>query len=141
MHSLGANFNGVAIQDFQEFVKNNTGLTVHSIDAFNGGDSFLPIDLQVPVILRKVKRIVATEKYDKVIAVGHSQGGVIWRGVIERWHNHNVDTFIGLATPQHGVANIPLQVLDYMVDNVINDKDLDAKIEENLEDPFYHSFL
>lgn len=56
---------------------------------------------QVPDILPRVKKIAA--QYDKVIAVGYSQGGLIWRGMIEEWDNHNVEMFISLASPQHGV--------------------------------------
>ena len=66
-----------------------------------------------------------------MIAEGHSQGGVISRGVIESWHNHNVDTFIGLATPQHGVANIPYT--DDFIDRVVKDEDLNSKIKNDFD--------
>lgn len=48
-----------------------------------------------------MKEIAA--QYNKVIAVGYSQGGLIWRAMIEEWDNHNVEMFISLASPQHGV--------------------------------------
>jgi triacylglycerol esterase/lipase EstA (alpha/beta hydrolase family) len=56
---------------------------------------------QVADILPRMKKLAA--QYDKVIAVGYSQGGLIWRGMIEEWDDHNVELFISLASPQHGV--------------------------------------
>jgi alpha/beta superfamily hydrolase len=33
---------------------------------------------------------------------GYSQGGLIARGILEQFPNHNVDTFISLSSPQAG---------------------------------------
>ena len=70
---------------------------------------------QVPDILPRVKKIAA--QYDKVIAVGYSQGGLIWRAMIEEWDDHNVELFISLASPQHGVygGEILLVMLKFYV--------------------------
>ena len=71
------------------------------LQAYNYAASLTPMQYQVPDILPRMKEIAA--KYDKVIAVGYSQGGLIWRAMIEEWDNHNVELFISLASPQHGV--------------------------------------
>ena len=101
--------------DFKNFVEEKTGVKVHLIDAFNGLEkppaksSITPLNVQVPEILKIVKNIAA--QYDKIIAVGFSQGGVIWRAMIESWDDHNVDTFISIAAPQSGQAGIPPKYL------------------------------
>jgi hypothetical protein len=33
---------------------------------------------------------------------GYSQGGLIGRGILEQFSDHNVDTFISLSSPQAG---------------------------------------
>ena len=130
MHGLTGHFDNEKHLKFKEFVENHTDVEVHLIDAFNYGDSFESLTYQVPVILEQVKEIAAG--YDKVIAVGHSQGGIIWRGVIEKWEDHNVDTFITLASPQHGVANIPAEILDKFVESQIESEGLKSIIMEML---------
>jgi palmitoyl-protein thioesterase len=91
--------------NFKKFVERNTGIPVHLLDAYNYAASVTPMQYQVPDILPRVKEIAA--KYDKIIAVGYSQGGLIWRGMIEEWDDHNVELFISLASPQHGVYGAP----------------------------------
>ncbi|KAL5254494.1 hypothetical protein ACHWQZ_G014066 [Mnemiopsis leidyi] len=118
MHGFWQAFDAQHHLDFKNFVEEKTGVKVHLIDAFNdiekppAESSMTPLWAQVPVILEKVKNISA--HYDKIIAVGFSQGGVIWRAMIESWDNHNVDTFISLASPQGGQAEIPANYLALM---------------------------
>jgi len=121
MHGLTGSSDSDATVKFKEVMENNidtTAVEIRLIDAYNNWYSAAPLSEQVPDILKKVKDMVADAEYDKVIAVGHSQGGVIWRGMIENWDKHNVHTFITLASPQHGVANVP--PLDFL-DDYIND--------------------
>jgi len=91
--------------NFKKFIERNTGIPVHLLDAYNYAASVTPMQYQVPDILPRVKEIAA--QYDKIIAVGYSQGGLIWRAMIEEWDDHNVDLFISLAAPQHGVYGAP----------------------------------
>lgn len=84
---------------FKRYVESKTAIPVQLLDAFNYTSSEAPLDFQVKAILPRMKRIAA--KYDVIIAVGYSQGGVIWRAIIEEWDDHNVDMFIAIASPQH----------------------------------------
>ncbi|KAL5254497.1 hypothetical protein ACHWQZ_G014069 [Mnemiopsis leidyi] len=116
MHGFWQAFDTQHHLDFKDFVEGKTGVKVHLIDAFNDlaapptESSLTPMWIQVPAILEQVKNISA--QYEKIIAVGFSQGGVIWRAMIESWDNHNVDTFISLASPQHGISDIPVKYLE-----------------------------
>ena len=115
MHGFWQAFDEQHHLDFKDFVEEKTGVKVHLIDAFNdlamppAESSITPLNVQVPAILKMVKNIAA--QYDKIIAVGFSQGGVIWRAMIESWDDHNVDTFISIAAPQSGQAGIPPKYL------------------------------
>ena len=126
MHGFWQAFDAQHHLDFKNFVEEKTGVKVHLIDAFNdiekppAKNSMTPLWAQVPVFLEKVKNISA--HYDKIIAVGFSQGGVIWRAMIESWDNHNVDTFISLASPQGGQAEIPANYLA-LIENLLSVKE------------------
>ena len=115
MHGFWQAFDEQHHLDFKNFVEEKTGVKVHLIDAFNdlamppAESSITPLNVQVPAILKMVKNIAA--QYDKIVAVGFSQGGVIWRAMIESWDDHNVDTFISIAAPQSGQAGIPPKYL------------------------------
>merc|ERR1740124_158570 len=117
LHGLNEQFDKEDHQNFKNYIEEHSDIPVHLIDAFNGLSSLKPLEEQVPETLVKVKEIAS--QYDKVIAVGYSQGGIIWRALIEEWDNHNVDTFISLASPQHGIAGAPplLAELVPFVDN------------------------
>lgn len=98
--------------NFKKYITRLTGLPVHLINAYNYAASLTPMAHQIKDILPRVKTIAA--QYDKVIAVGFSQGGLVWRGMIEEWDDHNVDTFISLASPQHGVYGLPPLLLKFL---------------------------
>ena len=118
MHGLDEVYNAPDHLSFQKYIQEHSNLTVHLIDAFNGRrPSLTRLSMQVPEILEQVKEIAA--QYDKVIAIGYSQGGIVWRGMIEAWDDHNVDTFISIASPQHGIAGPPPLVKDMVpfIDN------------------------
>ena len=105
LHGLGEFHDDPDHKNFKDYVEKHTGVPVHLVDTHNWLASLAPLERQVPEALVKVKEIAA--KYDKVIAVGYSQGGIVWRGIIEMWDDHNVDTFISIASPQHGMAGAP----------------------------------
>jgi len=90
---------------FKTFIEKETGIPVHLINRYNYLSSLSPLKYQAENILEDVKVIAA--QYDQVIAVGYSQGGLIWRSMIEMWDDHNVVLFISLASPQHGVYGTP----------------------------------
>ena len=117
MHGFWQAFDDQHHLDFKRIVEENiTSAEVHLIDAYNDikmppkESSITPLLVQVPAILEKVENISA--QYDKIVAVGFSQGGVIWRAMIESWKDHNVDTFISIASPQHGVSDIPPKYIE-----------------------------
>ena len=124
MHGWKGSENDPYSQYFKKYIENKTELHVKVIDAFNGiFASSLPLDIQVKNILPKVKELA--KGYEHVIAVGHSQGGVIWRGMLENWTDHNVDTFVSLASPQHGIIVPPehwITALEDYVENKIDEK-------------------
>lgn len=91
--------------NFKHFIEKETGIPVRLIDRNNYIASLGPIKYQASYLLGLVKSIA--EEYDEVIAVGYSQGGLIWRTMIEMWQDHNVVMFISLASPQQGVYGVP----------------------------------
>lgn len=106
IHMHGVSEHWRAHTNFKKHIESNTAVDeVYLIDAYNGVFSLFKIWDQVEDIREKVKKIAAN--YDRVIAVGYSQGGVIWRGIIETWDDHNVDTFIAIASPLAGVYGAP----------------------------------
>ena len=90
---------------FKQFIERETGIPVRLINAYNCISSITPIKYQAEDILKDVKEIAS--QYDQIIAVGYSQGGIIWRTMIEMWEDHNVVLFISLASPQHGIYGTP----------------------------------
>jgi len=78
---------------------------IHLLNEYNYAHSLVEMNEQVKYILPNVKAIAAN--YDHIIAIGYSQGGLIWRAMIEEWDGHNVDIFISLASPQGGVFGVP----------------------------------
>ena len=124
MHGFWQAFDEQHHLDFKRIVEENiTSAEVHLIDAYNdikmppAESSITPLWVQVPAILGKVKNISA--QYDKMVAVGFSQGGVIWRAMIESWDDHNVDTFISIASPQHGVSDIPPKYIEAVPEGLL----------------------
>ena len=103
MHGMVESFR--AHIPFKNFIEAETGIPVRLIDRYNFLTSLTPLKYQARDILENVKDIAS--QYDQVIAVGYSQGGLIWRHIIEMWDDHNVVLFISLASPQHGVYGTP----------------------------------
>jgi len=75
---------------------------------------------QVPMAVAQVRSIVATDQRFQggYVFIGHSQGGIMARAVIEDMDDHRVHTFISLAGVQNGVFygpqvadRVPLQIL------------------------------
>ncbi|KAJ0410801.1 hypothetical protein ATCC90586_010124 [Pythium insidiosum] len=60
---------------------------------------------QVSMAIEQLKTITSNDKrFDGgYIFIGHSQGGVLARAVIEQWNEHKVHTLISLAGAQNGI--------------------------------------
>jgi len=69
-------------------------------------DTWQPLNHQIQVIMESIRRIVAQNETlfeDGYNLICHSQGGLLCRCLIEEMDDHNVRTFISLASPQEGV--------------------------------------
>lgn len=82
--------------------------------------SIQSLHAQVPMAIRQVREIVARDRRFQAgyVFIGHSQGGIMARSVIEEMDDHQVHTFISLAGAQNGVFYgpqaedlVPLRVL------------------------------
>lgn len=82
------------------------GHVFNALSFCSGTCSYKSLSFQVPLAIAKIRTIILKSKStyeDGYIFIGHSQGGVIARGVIENMDEHKVTTFISLAAPQNGV--------------------------------------
>jgi palmitoyl-protein thioesterase len=83
------------------------GTPVHNVDAYNGPDSFKPMWEQVHGVYSTIAPILDSSPQGAIL-IGHSQGGVIFRGILEAYPTHNI-TLIALASPlagQYGDAQL-----------------------------------
>ncbi|XP_037083061.1 lysosomal thioesterase PPT2-A-like [Pollicipes pollicipes] len=63
--------------------------------------SLEPMWKQVADFKAEIQRILGN-RTEEVHLVAHSQGGLIARGIIEIWDNHNISSFISISSPQAG---------------------------------------
>jgi palmitoyl-protein thioesterase len=103
----------------QRILTAHPGTPVFNIDAYNDADSLKPMWQQVHGVYRVIGPILDSSP-DGAILIGHSQGGVIFRGILEAYPTSNI-TFISLASPmagQFGTAQIseiiPLITKEFM---------------------------
>lgn len=81
--------------------KARPGTAIHVIDLYDGYSSLTPLWKQVEGVRSTTNSIMKTSK-DGVTLIGFSQGGLVARGLIQTMDDHNVDTFISLASPLNG---------------------------------------
>ncbi|KAI9905770.1 hypothetical protein PsorP6_014191 [Peronosclerospora sorghi] len=93
-------------QDGKNFVSNLTaeGRIVESLSFCDGPCSIQSLLTQVPMAVKAVRKLVASNAAfnDGYIVVGHSQGGLLSRAVIEEMDDHKVKRYISLAGLQNG---------------------------------------
>jgi len=75
-----------------------------SLDFNNGIDSFKPMWIQLSELETKIRGIVKGNSSfaNGYHLIGHSQGGLMMRSLIEDMDDHNVDTFLSVAGVQGG---------------------------------------
>jgi hypothetical protein len=80
------------------------GTITVSLPLFNGPESHVNLWRQVNHIRDYVQNLVETNSSfsDGFHWIGHSQGSLITRSVIETWPNHTVVNYISLAGPHMG---------------------------------------
>lgn len=81
--------------------KAHPGTKVYVTDKFGGWSSLAPMWHQIQEMGEDLMKISAAHP-EGINLIGYSQGGLIARGILEQFPNHNVDTFISLSSPQAG---------------------------------------
>jgi palmitoyl-protein thioesterase len=77
------------------------------LNIFNGLDSTRPLWEQVPQIANLIQSTVSNQSFAQGYHfLGHSQGGLLMRVMLEVIDNHQVDTFVSLAGVQFGIYGI-----------------------------------
>ncbi|PSN49504.1 Lysosomal thioesterase PPT2 [Blattella germanica] len=85
----------------QRIQKFHPGTKVYVTDKFAGWSSLTPMWHQVDELGEDLMKIAAAHP-EGVNLIGYSQGGLVARAILERFSEHNVDTFISLSSPQGG---------------------------------------
>lgn len=82
------------------------GRVFNALNICQGTCSVQILRVEVELMMLQIRSIISndTSTYaNGYIFIGHGQGGVVARAVIESMDDHNVTTFISLAAPQNGV--------------------------------------
>jgi len=101
------------------------------LNIFNGFDSTRPLWEQVPEIAQLIQTTVSNDSFSQGYHfLGHSQGGLLMRVMLEVIDNHQVDTFVSMAGVQYGIYGVGF------VDNYFQNL-----TDEAITDLFYTSLL
>ncbi|XP_037083060.1 lysosomal thioesterase PPT2 homolog [Pollicipes pollicipes] len=85
-----------------EYIKQaHPGTEIHNMNLFAHYYSLEPIWKQVKGFKAEMEKLLNNQT-EEVHLIAHSQGGLIARGIIESWDNHNISSFISLSSPQAG---------------------------------------
>jgi palmitoyl-protein thioesterase len=89
------------------------GTVTVAVDLFEGLSSLTPLDVQLPKLTAWLKNLTASDAAwsNGYHVIGHSQGGLLMRALIENSDFHNVHQFITLAGAVNGVFGEPAWVL------------------------------
>eukprot|EP00300_Choanocystis_sp_HF-7_P025584 c27570_g1_i1.p1 GENE.c27570_g1_i1~~c27570_g1_i1.p1 ORF type:complete len:299 (+),score=55.64 c27570_g1_i1:32-928(+) len=108
MHGLSYNNNAGTYHDYDDIIGWMKELRPEqlflSLDINNGVESMTPMWTQLPEIVALIKSIVENNATfaGGYHLLGHSQGGLFMRSVLEVWPEHNVHTFVSMAGVQMG---------------------------------------
>ncbi|XP_003383295.1 PREDICTED: lysosomal thioesterase PPT2-A-like [Amphimedon queenslandica] len=121
------------------------GTEVTDISDYNDANSLVNMNDQVKGVYSKMKPVMDAAK-DGVNLVCYSQGGLVCRGVLEKY-GHNVHTFISLSSPQAGQFG-DTDYLNFLFptftrDNIYlffyTDAGQEISVGNYWNDPFHHS--
>lgn len=91
------------LQNLKRFIlEAHPGTNVTVLSLYEGLDSLKNMWLQIDGF-RKAVKAVMDESNDGVHLICFSQGGLVCRGIVQTMPNHNVHTFVSLASPQMGL--------------------------------------
>jgi palmitoyl-protein thioesterase len=109
------------------------GTVTVAIDLYEGLASLTPLEVQLKTLTAFLKNLTSSDPAWKngYHVIGHSQGGLLMRALIENSDFHNVHQFIALAGAVNGCYGVP----DWMVGIFGN---LSAEATTNL---FYTPFM
>lgn len=110
MHGIGGKHtDGLALKAYLE--RAHPGQRVELLALNEDSASFRPMYFQVPELaeaLRALQRNFSSGGGNGTFhLVGHSQGGLLSRAVLEAMDDHAVESFVSLGGPQQGVIGIP----------------------------------
>jgi palmitoyl-protein thioesterase len=118
MHGIADSYKSMEVM--VTYIKDaHPGTPVYNIDAFNDADSFLKMWDQVDGVQKKISPIISNAT-DGVNLICYSQGGMVCRGFIEAFPDHNVKSFISLSSPQAGQFG-DTDYFDFFLPNVTRD--------------------
>lgn len=100
MHGINDDAKGMTTM--VEFIQDaHPGTEVYNVDAFNNLDSFVNMWEQVDGVQKLIDPFISNAT-EGVNLLCYSQGGVLCRGFLESFADHNVKTLISLSSPQAG---------------------------------------
>ncbi|XP_046685339.1 LOW QUALITY PROTEIN: lysosomal thioesterase PPT2 homolog [Homalodisca vitripennis] len=100
VHGILTNY--TTITDLADRIREiHPGTEVYITNQYGGLYSLEPLWRQVKYIGDEIMQICAINP-DGIHLIGYSQGGLIARGILEKFPYHNVKTFISLSSPQAG---------------------------------------
>jgi palmitoyl-protein thioesterase len=109
-----------SMDDLVSLIKGaHPGTEVYNVDAFNDLESFENMWDQVHGVQKIIAPIIANAT-DGVNLICFSQGGLICRGFLEAYPDHNVRTFVSLSSPLAGQFG-DTKYLDFFLPNLTRD--------------------
>jgi palmitoyl-protein thioesterase len=88
---------------------------VYALDMFESFYSLTPMWVQVEAIIQRIKNYNIEGPF---ILVGHSQGALLSRAIVQAWPNHPIHTFISLSGPQMGQFGLVPGMFSWIPDNM-----------------------
>lgn len=84
------------------------GTETVALELFEGFDSTTPLDAQLQKLTAYVANLTSAPAWQNGYhVIGHSQGGLLMRAVIENSDQHRVHQFVALAGAVNGIYGVP----------------------------------